>query len=206
MVSYGSTDTVQRDSRQATGGSGGGDGTEQTSLLYRHGHSHATPSATPAATPPLAPAQPTTPTPSSSCSSSSTLTPRGANSSASILPKFPFFSALQPIDSNNIDSASDLVLVPDTKPASFHSYLAETLQAPYTTPFLLTITFSTAILDSMTYNRFATFASNQTGNTVFLALAAVHAGQRKLKLTLTSFAGFVGSGLLFGQLGAYFSE
>jgi uncharacterized membrane protein YoaK (UPF0700 family) len=84
--------------------------------------------------------------------------------------------------------------------------LAETLQAPYTTPFLLTVTFSTAILDSMTYNRFETFASNQTGNTVFLALAAMHAGQRKLTLTLTSFAGFVGSGLVFGQLGAYFGE
>jgi hypothetical protein len=94
----------------------------------------------------------------------------------------------------------------ELKPPSLHSYLAETLQAPYTTPFLLTITFSTAVLDSMTYNRFETFASNQTGNTVFLALAALHAGQRKMTLTLTSFAGFVASGLLFGQLGAYFGE
>lgn len=85
-------------------------------------------------------------------------------------------------------------------------YLEETLQQPHTTTFLLTITFSTAVLDSMTYNRFETFASNQTGNMVFLALAAMHSGQRKLKLTATSSVGFILSGLVAGQLGAHFGE
>jgi len=138
----------------------------------------------------------------SSCSAASTTT--ATSTPGDHDRKLPLF------DTTSAHAHLDLVEVPDfapePKPASLHSYLAETLQAPYTTPFLLTITFSTAILDSMTYNRFATFASNQTGNTVFLALAAVHAGQRKLKLTVTSFAGFVGSGLLFGQIGAYFGE
>lgn len=84
------------------------------------------------------------------------------------------------------------------------SWLAHDISPQHSSIFLLTVTLSTAVLDCVTYNRFATFASNQTGNTVFLALAAVHAGQRKLLLTATSFAGFVASGLLFGQLGAYF--
>lgn len=39
------------------------------------------------------------------------------------------------------------------------------------------------------YRLYQTFSSNQTGNTVFLAMYIVHQGQRKFWLALTSLMG-----------------
>lgn len=60
------------------------------------------------------------------------------------------------------------------------------------------------MLDAVMFTLFGTFTTNQTGNTVFLTLAALHRGSKKLILTATALGGFFGAGLLFGQLGAYF--
>lgn len=56
------------------------------------------------------------------------------------------------------------------------------------------------------YRLYGTFATNQTGNTVFLTLAALHWGTSKLILAIASLGGFFGAGLIMGQLGARFGE
>lgn len=62
------------------------------------------------------------------------------------------------------------------------------------------------MLDAVMYRLYGTFATNQTGNTVFLTLAALHWGTSKLILAIASLGGFFGAGLIMGQLGARFGE
>ncbi|WOO79746.1 uncharacterized protein LOC62_02G003262 [Vanrija pseudolonga] len=90
--------------------------------------------------------------------------------------------------------------------AAWADWLNEDLGPPDMVYSNLVITLSTSMLDAVMFTLFGTFTTNQTGNTVFLTLAALHRGSKKLILTATALGGFFGAGLLFGQLGAYFGH
>lgn len=63
-----------------------------------------------------------------------------------------------------------------------------------------------SMLDAVMFRLYRTFATNQTGNTVFLTLAAVHWGSARLIHAVASLCGFFTAGLIMGQLGARFGE
>ncbi|ORY28975.1 hypothetical protein BCR39DRAFT_182396 [Naematelia encephala] len=63
-----------------------------------------------------------------------------------------------------------------------------------------------SLADSVTYKAYQTFATSQTGNTVSLAVAALGSSSKSPLLPGVSLAGFVVSGLIFGQLGGYFGH
>lgn len=62
------------------------------------------------------------------------------------------------------------------------------------------------MLDAVMFRLYGTFATNQTGNTVFLTLAVLHWGTAKLILAMASLGGFFGAGLVMGQIGARLGE
>nr|XP_031860065.1 uncharacterized protein CI109_004428 [Kwoniella shandongensis]KAA5527137.1 hypothetical protein CI109_004428 [Kwoniella shandongensis] len=66
---------------------------------------------------------------------------------------------------------------------------------------LFFMTFSSALADSVTLQFFNTFATSMTGNTVLLAMAVVGAATRSPVNSGVSLLGFVGAGLVFGQIG-----
>ncbi|KAL7419036.1 hypothetical protein Q5752_005872 [Cryptotrichosporon argae] len=80
---------------------------------------------------------------------------------------------------------------------------ADRLQQDSLTLPLFIMTFSCALADAVTYKHFQAFATSQTGNTIFLAVAAAGASPRSPLIPGVCLAGFIISGLLFGQIGVY---
>jgi uncharacterized membrane protein YoaK (UPF0700 family) len=70
---------------------------------------------------------------------------------------------------------------------------------------LMLLSFATGIQDAAVWVDYALFASNQTGNTLFLAIASAGyaPGFKNVPNIATSLGTFVGGALLFGQLGNY---
>ncbi|RSH91573.1 hypothetical protein EHS25_009872 [Saitozyma podzolica] len=66
---------------------------------------------------------------------------------------------------------------------------------------LMIITFSTSAMDVATLQTFGTYTTNQTGNTVFIALSLLSLGRVPLRPALVSLIGFLGCGLIMGQTG-----
>ncbi|KAK8854959.1 hypothetical protein IAR55_003699 [Kwoniella newhampshirensis] len=66
---------------------------------------------------------------------------------------------------------------------------------------LFFLTFSSALADSVTLRSYNTFATSMTGNTVLLAMAVVGTATRSPVYAGVSLFGFVGAGLVFGQIG-----
>ena len=71
--------------------------------------------------------------------------------------------------------------------------------------FLL-MSFATGFQDAATWPDYGVFASNQTGNTVFLAIGAagMSHGAYSFSIIGASLGSFIGGGLVMGQLGNYF--
>lgn len=71
---------------------------------------------------------------------------------------------------------------------------------------LMSLALATGINDSTTYPDYRTFASNQTGNTAFLAVGALHIAADNVKLQFAGFSlgMFILGGYCMGQLGDRF--
>lgn len=71
---------------------------------------------------------------------------------------------------------------------------------------LILLSFAVGIQDAAMWIDYRLFASNQTGNTLFLAIAAAGYGNgtKDVRDIATSLGTFVGGALLFGQMGNYF--
>ncbi|KAH8083736.1 hypothetical protein HD553DRAFT_51987 [Filobasidium floriforme] len=81
------------------------------------------------------------------------------------------------------------------------SYLSAVL-APASMQYPLYLqSFATGVLDATTYADFGTFASNQTGNTILVTLAAFNTIPVTLQLTGVSLASFVVSAFIAGNIG-----
>jgi uncharacterized membrane protein YoaK (UPF0700 family) len=65
---------------------------------------------------------------------------------------------------------------------------------------LVALGFATGVTDAMSYKTFTAFASNQTGNTVLLALIITGTLSGRFSSTCASFLGFVLAGFISGQL------
>lgn len=78
--------------------------------------------------------------------------------------------------------------------------LSDTLPSNILVFHLLATGFITGILDATTYSEFGVFTSNQTGNSVLLAVGALGIARVRLVDVATSLAGFTGTALVLGQL------
>ncbi|ORY27067.1 hypothetical protein BCR39DRAFT_560167 [Naematelia encephala] len=95
-------------------------------------------------------------------------------------------------------------LAPWNRPKGWSSYLAETLPPQRVVYALVVQAFATGILDATTYADFSTFASNQTGNTILLAVSVIGTHKVLLLLTGVSLACFLFGAFSFGHLGHFF--
>ncbi|BFZ54306.1 hypothetical protein PYCC9005_001340 [Savitreella phatthalungensis] len=91
-------------------------------------------------------------------------------------------------------------VAPVTGDRSFGAWLNDVLPVNSLVHFLVLTGFVTGIIDGTTYQDFKVFASNQTGNVIFLGIEAVDRGNMKSPLAAgVSVAAFVATALVFGQ-------
>nr|XP_031861318.1 uncharacterized protein CI109_003290 [Kwoniella shandongensis]KAA5528390.1 hypothetical protein CI109_003290 [Kwoniella shandongensis] len=97
-----------------------------------------------------------------------------------------------------------LVWPPWKRRDGLSGWMGDTVSANALVWSLIIQAFSTGILDATTYLDFSTFASNQTGNTILLTVAAVKMSGHLLLLTGVSLGSFLGAALVLGHLGHLF--
>ncbi|MCJ1374932.1 hypothetical protein MMC20_006165 [Loxospora ochrophaea] len=92
------------------------------------------------------------------------------------------------------------------KGRQINAYLAEDVAADLFLEIeLILLAFATGIMDATTFPAFHVFASNQTGNTVLLAVGTFGLGGSlvDLRLVAMSLGMFAAGGLVFGQIGNF---
>ncbi|KAJ5295095.1 hypothetical protein PENANT_c035G06851 [Penicillium antarcticum] len=93
------------------------------------------------------------------------------------------------------------------EPSRLWSYLTEDLREDLMLESeLLLLSFATGIQDAASWVDYGCFASNQTGNTLFLAIGAAGFGGNSNSLPNIgmSLGAFLAGGLIIGQIGHYF--
>lgn len=102
------------------------------------------------------------------------------------------------------NQTSDVAPLPVSKGSKFTQYLNAQLDDGFLTECeLLVLAFATGIQDAVTFPDYSVFASNQTGNTIFLAVGAAGTFNESFSFSNIGFAlgFFVLGGLIMGQVG-----